>query len=315
MLTGLFTNSLPGPLSAEKEGEASGSVAYAALLTAKGRMITDLRIFRDPDEGFVLELPEVGTEPALAHFRKFLPPRLAQVVDRSEELARLTLLGPDIPGLLAKAGSGMGWTGSVESIVGLIEGEESLFRGSGGALFRVSRNGDVPNDGWDLLLPAPAVLELLDRLMALGALPLTEASRETLRIERGRPSFGKDMDADTIPLEAGIQRRAIDDRKGCYAGQEVVIRIRDRGHVNKELRGLLLGDVPVPSYGQELFLRGSGKAVGRVTSAVASPAFAQTIALGYLQWSIPPGDVVRLGAEDGPEAQVRALGDEGWILD
>ena len=181
-------------------------------------------------------------------------------------------------------------------------------------MFRVSRNGEVPNDGWDLLLPGPAALEFLDRLLALGAVPLGEASRETLRIERGRPSFGKDMDSDTIPLEAGIRRRAIDDGKGCYVGQEVVIRIRDRGRVNKELRGLLLGDVPVPSSGQELYQAGSGKAVGRVTSAVASPAFGQTIALGYLQRSVAPGDVVRLAAEDGPEAHVRALGDGGWIL-
>lgn len=315
MLAGLLTNSLPGPLGEEEGGVASGSVVYAALLTAKGRMISDLWIFRDPEEGFLLNLPEVGMEGALAHFRKFLPPRLALIEDRSAELAGLTLLGPDVPALLARAVSGMGWPGSAEGIAELEEGEEALFRASGGALLRVARNGETPGDGWDLLLPSSVSMELLNRLLALGAVPLTEPSRETLRIEKGRPSFGKDMDTDTIPLEAGIQGRAIDDRKGCYSGQEVVIRIRDRGRVNKELRGLLLGDIPVPAPGQEVFQMGREKAIGRVTSAAASPAFGQTIALGYLQRGIEPGDVVRLVGEAGPEAKVRALGDEGWILD
>jgi aminomethyltransferase len=116
-------------------------------------------------------------------------------------------------------------------------------------------------------------------------------------------------------VEAGIHRRAIDDEKGCYTGQEVIIRIRDRGHVNKELRGFLMGDAPLPAAGDQLFHSGKEKAVGWITSVVASPALGQTIALGYLHRSVPPGAVVHVGASNGPEARVRALGDEGWVLD
>ena len=91
------------------------------------------------------------------------------------------------------------------------------------------------------------------------------------------------MDEDTIPVEAGIHERAIDYAKGCYTGQEVIVRIRDRGHVNRTLRQLMLGDVPTPKPGTELFAEGSDKPVGRVTSAVQSPKFGQTVALGYVK--------------------------------
>jgi folate-binding protein YgfZ len=105
----------------------------------------------------------------------------------------------------------------------------------------------------------------------------------TLRVEAGRPAFGSDMDADTLPPEAGIDRRAIDHTKGCYTGQEVIVRIRDRGHVNRQLRRLELGDVPTPVEGSELLAAdGSGKVVGRITSAVQSPRYRGVLALAYV---------------------------------
>jgi folate-binding protein YgfZ len=315
MLNGLLTNSLPRPLGEEKGGLVPGWVAYSALLTAKGKMITDLRVFRDPMEGFVLDLPWVGAGGALAHFKKFLPPRLAKVEDRSQDLVLMTLLGPEAPGLLIDGASRMGLTGSVEGMVEMVEGEEILFPSPDGGAFRVTRNGDSHAQGWDVLLSLAAAEELRDRLDAGGAIPLTEASLEILRVEKGRPAFGRDMDENTIPAEAGIQGRAIDHEKGCYTGQEVIIRIRDRGHVNKELRGFLLGDAPRPVSGQELFQSGREKSVGWITSAVASPAFGQTVALGYLQRGAEPGEEVRVGTREGPRAQARALSDGGWILD
>jgi len=314
MLNGILTNSLPEPLHEEEDGGIRGSVVYSALLTAKGRMITDLRIFRDPEEGFILDLPQVGAASATAHFKKFLPPRLAQVEDRSHDLVLLTLLGPEAPALLARTLSPMGFSLSMKVVAELSEGEELLYSHSGGATFRVSRTGQCHAPAWDLLLPEGMAAELGDRLMAGGIIPLTTSTMEILRVEKGRPAFGKDMDENTIPVEAGIQGRAIDYQKGCYTGQEVIIRIRDRGHVNKELRGLLLGDAPVPSSGQELFQTDRDKSLGWITSAVASPAFEQTAALGYLRRGVAPGEVVRLGGADGFEAQVRALNDDGWVV-
>jgi folate-binding protein YgfZ len=105
----------------------------------------------------------------------------------------------------------------------------------------------------------------------------------TLRVEAGRPVFGTDMDEDTIPTEAAIEDRAIDHRKGCYTGQEVIVRIRDRGHVNRRLHRLVLGDVPTPASGAELLAAdGSGKVVGRITSAVLSPKLGGVVVLAYV---------------------------------
>jgi folate-binding protein YgfZ len=91
------------------------------------------------------------------------------------------------------------------------------------------------------------------------------------------------MDEDTLPPEAGIEDRAIDHEKGCYTGQEVIVRIRDRGHVNRHLTRLELGDVPTPAAGTELrSADGSGKPVGRITSAVQSPKLGGVLALAYV---------------------------------
>ena len=315
MLNGLLSNSPPPPLVELDDGWMGGDVVYSALLTAKGRMITDLRIVRAVPEGFILELPHVGSEGALAHFRKFLPPRLAKLEDLSESLTLLTVLGPEAPMLLTRTLSRMDSACSLSGLGDLEEGEERLFPAFSGGVLRVTRNGEVHTQGWDLTLKTGAALEVRDRLDAEGAVPLTDPSLEVLRVEKGRPAFGRDMDDDTIPLEAGIQGRAIDNEKGCYTGQEVVIRIRDRGHVNKELRGLLLGDNPIPRRGTELFQAEREKSVGWVTSAVPSPALGQTIALGYLRRSVEVGGLVRVGDPQGPEVQVRALTDQGWVLD
>jgi folate-binding protein YgfZ len=104
------------------------------------------------------------------------------------------------------------------------------------------------------------------------------------------------MDADTIPTEAGIDDRAIDHTKGCYTGQEVIVRIRDRGHVNRQLHRLELGDVPTPAAGTELLAAdGSAKTVGRVTSAVQSPKHGGVLALAYVARGV---DRVLLGGRE-----------------
>jgi len=130
---------------------------------------------------------------------------------------------------------------------------------------------------------AAAVAALWRSLVGAGAKPAGLGVWSTLRVEAGRPVFGTDMDQDTIPVEAGIHDRAIDQTKGCYTGQEVIVRIRDRGHVNRTLRQLMLGDAPAPRRGAGLFVEGSDKPVGHVTSAVQSPKFGQTVALGYVK--------------------------------
>ncbi len=144
--------------------------------------------------------------------------------------------------------------------------------------------------GFDLFIPNSSLGAVADRLIAaakqIGGRACGWQAFETARIEAGIPRFGVDMDNTNLPLECGIESRAVSYNKGCYIGQEVINRIHSFGHVTKELRGLRLADpasagLPLPQRGDKLFR--DGKEVGCVTSAVKSPALNANVALGYVR--------------------------------
>lgn len=129
-----------------------------------------------------------------------------------------------------------------------------------------------------------------------AATDAAEPDLELARIEAGEPKWGFELTEDVIPLEAGLRDVAISQNKGCYTGQEVIIRILHRGHVNRHLRGILTGSPDVPDRGAELMR--DGKAVGKITSAIYSPRLGQAIALGYVRREVEPGSVVQLNGRD-----------------
>ena len=141
--------------------------------------------------------------------------------------------------------------------------------------------------GFDLFVPNQSLAAVADKLVAVvgqvGGRPVGWQAFETARIEAGIPRFGADMDETNLPLECGIEERAVSYHKGCYIGQEVINRVHSFGHVTKELRGLrLAGDLKsLPQRGDKLFH--NGKEIGYITSAVKSPALNATIALGYVR--------------------------------
>jgi aminomethyltransferase len=322
MLNGVLSGRLPGsmvPVRAEGATHRilKGEVTYSTLLTPKGRMLTDLRLFSGLEEGFFLDLPEAGTLAALEHFRKFLPPRLARVEETGEEWALFSLMGPTsvvlmLETLLGGEAEGEGASELGDLIRGLEEGEELVLPESSLGPIRIAANGDVSTQAWDFLVGKDREDEARVRLVEGGVQALVPATYDVLRVERGRPAFGKDMTTETIPVEAGIQDRAIDYGKGCYTGQEVVIRLRDRGQVNKRMVGILLGEASPPPSGTELFVADREKAVGWITSAVTSPAFGETAALGYLKRGFEAGTQVLAGGPHGPSGKIVALTDEGW---
>ena len=146
--------------------------------------------------------------------------------------------------------------------------------------------GEVALVGFDLFIPNNSLGAVADKLIAaakqIGGRAVGWQAFETARIEAGIPRFGADMDETNIPLECGIESRAIVYNKGCYIGQEVINRIHSVGHVNRELRGLRLANdlKTLPQKHDKLFH--AGKEVGYVTSAVKSPTFGN-IALGYVR--------------------------------
>jgi folate-binding protein YgfZ len=122
-------------------------------------------------------------------------------------------------------------------------------------------------------------------------------------VESGMPLFGRDMDEETIPLEAGIESRAISFTKGCYVGQEVIIRVLHRGHgrVARRLVGLTLDGDRVPEAGAAI--RSGDREIGHVTSSSASPALQRPIALAYLHRDfLEPGTAVTVGDQNATVA-------------
>ena len=313
MLHGVLTNSVPqGPSLAEGDVLA-GQGVYSALLTPKGKMVTDLRVLwlgTEEEEGLLLDLPPTGKDGTLEYFRRTLPPRFATVEDRSHELGMITVVGPEAATVVSD--DVLEGRVGASALEGLSPGEYRVAASSDGTSVHVVRQDGVGPSAFDLIADMESLREIWSRLTEAGGTPMGQGVWETLRIEKGRPAYGIDMDESTIPVEAGIQARAIDDGKGCYTGQEVIVRIRDRGKVNWLLRGFRLGDVPSPAAGAELFREGEEKVVGRITSAAESPAFGETIALGYVRSEVEVESEVRLGTPTGAPALVMEVTDQGW---
>ncbi len=284
MLDGVLTGRMPVAPAACGDGVLGGEATYHSVLTSKGKMICDAWSMLRGDEdsaGFLLDVPVGGVSALLEHFKKFLPPRLASVRDVSADTGMITVVGPDAPTLVSRLALGL-LVGSDE-LSALSEGHWRLTGSSVVDGLAVIKTEEAWPEAYSVVGPAGAVTALWKAVVAAGARPAGHGVWSTLRVEGGRPVFGTDMDETTIPIEAGIHDRAIDYGKGCYTGQEVIIRIRDRGHVNRHLRQLELGDVPTPASGTELHAHGSDKVVGRITSAVQSPKYGQTLALAYVR--------------------------------
>jgi folate-binding protein YgfZ len=296
MLHGLVTNDL---LKAP-----AGRGVYAAMLTPKGRMIADLRAFpRDTAEG-VEVLVSVAAEARAGvaeHLKKMVPPMFARWADATDAVAEIGLYGPRAGGVLREV---LGVAGPAEEDA-FVEAEVDGAR----VLAAATREAGL-EEGFDLFVEAEAAPALWRALRA-HAPAVGFGALETLRVEAGRPRYGLDLTEETIPTEAyqpaGLMERAVSFSKGCYTGQEVIVRIAHRGHVNRLLRGLLLGEAPAPAPRTPLFHPDSGKEIGWTTSAAFSPRLGQTVALGYVRREVEPGGAVRVGPAEGTTATVVAL--------
>ncbi len=270
MIQGLVSNDLAG--------SPAGRGVYAVVLTPRGRLVADVRLLRRGDEVWI-DAPAGAVSGLEDHLSRYVPPLFARHDDLSEAWGMLGIYGPRSRAI-------------VERFAGDLPPEmpEDGFevRGVGGVDVVVLRTLETGGDGYDVLAPAAGLEEVWRAAVDGGARPAGRAALEVLRIEAGRPRWGAELTNDVIPLEAGLRERAISETKGCYTGQEVIVRILHRGHVNRLLRGFLFGDRAVPAAGTELRRRGEEKVVGTVTSACASPRLGQTIGLGYVRREVEP---------------------------
>lgn len=309
MLHGVVTGRIPDPLQEDEGGVEVGRAEYSVVLTPKGRTVSDLRLLpADADTGesraLLGDVPQAGAEALLAHLARYVPPRFCAVEDVSSDTDHIAVLGPEAAATLSRIGLGL--RVEEDTLAGLAEGELRRVDAGGELPLTVVRSGEVSVPAFDVLGDRATMGALRARLVESGVTPVGSGVWEALRLEAGRPAFGADLTEEHIPVEAGVHARAIDYEKGCYTGQEVIIRIRDRGHVNRHLRRLRLGDAPTPAAGTELWIEGRDRSAGHVTSAAASPREG-TLALGYLRREAEVPGTVRLEGPDGPEVRVEAL--------
>jgi folate-binding protein YgfZ len=151
---------------------------------------------------------------------------------------------------------------------------------AGPSAWQIRRDDRLSVPGYDILSPAQGADRVWQALIDAGARPAGQEAFEILRLEAGTPVYGIDIDETVMASEVGRTQQAISYTKGCYLGQETIVRTRDLGHVNRSLMGLKIsGDKAVPQ-GSKLFRE--GKEVGRVTSSAVSPRLG-VIALAYVQ--------------------------------
>jgi folate-binding protein YgfZ len=260
---------------------AAGTGCYAAYLTPQGRLIADMTVLELGDV-ILLDLERQATSEVLTRLAQYVFSEDVRFGDLSEAFAGLTVVGPAAAAVTAAV---VTQAGGAALDAGELNGWPAFrnLRGSfRGEVVVVARSDEIGVPAFDLLVERPRLQDLGAALASAGAVPGAAADWDTLRVEAGRPAFGIDMDSSTIPLEAGIERRAISFTKGCYPGQEVIVRVVRRGHgrIARKLVGLEMAGADTPAAGDGV--RSGDREAGRVTSAVFSPRVGGPIALAMV---------------------------------
>ena len=270
---------------------APGTGCYAALLTPQGRMVADMNVFELGDV-ILLDLRREVKDSVLQRFEQMIFSEDVQLGDMSGGLGCIGVYGPTAAALAGGVlGAELTRFGPFQNVQLERAGQPVV----------AARRDAMGLPGYLVFAPGDVMPSLAQEMFAAGAAILPPEVAETLRVEAGEPAFLVDMDGDTIPSEAGIEPTAVSYLKGCFPGQEVLVRIRDRGHgkVARKLVGLSVDGDTVPAAGASI--AGGGKEIGRVTSAVMSPTLAKPIALGYVHREfVEPGTAVAVVIAEAP---------------
>ena len=281
---------LNGQVTNELADLHPGEGCYAAFLTHKGKMLGDLRILAlgedpaQPPTELLLDTERVALQALFDMIRRFKVGFEVELHKRTLERGLLSLIGPAAPSI---AGAPQLPAGEHANVPLQLDDIRAL-------AVRTA-------EGVDLICDAAETERLAAALLDRGAAGVSAEAAECLRIERGRPRYGIDMDESTIPQEAGLNERAVSFTKGCYVGQETVARLFHRGKPNRHLRGLRL--TAPASSGDELTL--GDRVVGHLGSVAVSPSLGP-IALALVRREAEPGSVVGVGSE-GITAEVAEL--------
>jgi folate-binding protein YgfZ len=259
---------LQGLLTSDIQGAGDGSFLYGALLTNKGMILCDMWTARHGSHAW-LTIPIQGRDALFETFGRYLPPRLARATDHTDRMAVLRIAGPQALSVAAHGGIGVPEPGVSGSTV------------VGGVACTVSRPLESAPFGLQVQLERDSVSTVLEALTQAGAVVSDTPALDLARILAGWPRLGSEIGDKTLPQEVRFdEHNGVSYTKGCYTGQETVARVHFRGHVNKQLTGLLWDGTPDPS---DPSIRQEDREVGQVTSVAWLAPFEQHIGLGIVR--------------------------------
>jgi folate-binding protein YgfZ len=274
---------------------AEGQGTLALLLNPQGRILAELAVYALPERLLVLSHASLR-EQTLATLKKYVIGSQVQIDDLTDKLGSVAVEGPRAAEAATEAfGVALGdfGEGSIREIP--VDGVPSY----------ILRRPYFGKPGVEILAPREALPELWGKLLAAvhakrGG-PIGTRALNSLRLEAGIPWFPADFNDGMIPHEAAIESTHISFNKGCYTGQEIVERVRSRGHVNRKRVALKFSTQEPPAAGTKL--HAGDTEVGFVTSAAYSPAAGSAIGMGYLRREhFAPGSVVEF---EGGTAEAR----------
>jgi len=282
-LNGLITNDV--------KNLAQNRWMPAVFPTVQGRLIGAVRVIRGSEPEFLIDTEMASHEAVLKTVSRFTLAGDFKVSDVTSETALLTIQGQGAAEILendlAQEVSGLPQNGVVQT--------------DWVTIIRANHTGE---DGFDIIIDAARKAELQKTLEAAGAQPIGEDTLEILRVEAGIARFGQDMDETNVVPETNLDD-AVSYTKGCYVGQEIIVRIKHRGHPAKKLTALRFETDQQIEAGA-VIRSTDNQEIGRVTSAVISPRLG-SIGLGYVRYEyIADGTRVIVG--DGIDAIVGTNG-------
>ncbi len=280
---------LNGQVSNDVLAPRPGEGCRAALLDRQSHVLAELRVYALEDR-IEVDLDRSALDRTVQRLARHILASDVQLRDRTAELGLFSLQGP-LALALAERLTGV-------SAVGLAE------YGHLGATFqthslRLRRSSRAGGPGVDILHPADASLPLWRALVEAGATPAGMTAMEAVRIEAGIPRYGADVTESHLVQEAAYPD-AVSFTKGCYTGQEVVARVRSRGHVNRLRCGLVVDGPALP--GDEV--RAEGRRIGEVTSSARSLRLGATVCQATLKarWARMDGAAVAVHGREGETA-------------
>jgi folate-binding protein YgfZ len=277
-LNGLITNDV--------KTLAVNSWMPAVFPNVQGRLLAGVRVIHR-DDGFLIDTERVTHDTVLKLLERFTMAGDFRVTDLTDETATLSIQGKQAREIIRTT------LGEEAAKVERRQAANAQFAQGATVTVTVIRATHTAEDGFDLFVDANAAGQLRDLLTNAGAQAVSSETSETLRIEAGIARYGMDMDETNVVTETNLDD-AVSFTKGCYVGQEIIARIKYRGHVAKKLTGLIVDSDQELEDGVRI-LSSDGKEIGRVTSSTFSPGLARRIALGYIKYDyLAPGTEVNV---------------------